>query len=162
MGGVPGLGRTGKKTNHTAQELAAKSAASLTNKGGGKAGLADRKGGAAGHSKVRAAAGQGRRWRGPAWAPPPHGALKWPAPEFGHDPPRRRGADPGRTPVPREQFQCPICMQNAPSLKSMEVRPPPPSTLIRRVTAREGTLARNPDAADGRRQRCTSTGSTRS
>ena len=158
------MGRKGKKTKHSAKELEAKAAASLTNKGGGKAGLADRKGGAAGHSKVRAAAGQGRRWRGPAWGPPPHGALKWPAPEFGHHPPRRRGADPGRTPVPRERTvpvpdlhaECPFIEVHGGETAA------PPSTLIRRVTAREGTLAHNPDAADGRRQRCTSTGSTRS
>lgn len=40
-----------KPAKHTAKELAAKTAASTVNAGGGKAGLADRKGGAAGHSK---------------------------------------------------------------------------------------------------------------
>ena len=64
------MGRKGKKTKHSAKELEAKAAASLTNKGGGKAGLADRKGGAAGHSKVGAVV---------AWAPPPPGTLEWPA-----------------------------------------------------------------------------------
>ena len=53
------MGRKGKKTRHTTKELDAKAAASLTNKGGGKAGLADRKGGAAGHSKVRGGGGVG-------------------------------------------------------------------------------------------------------
>lgn len=40
-----------KPAKHTAKELAAKAQASLTNAGGGKAGLMDRKGGAAGHAK---------------------------------------------------------------------------------------------------------------
>lgn len=40
-----------KPAKHTAKELAAKTLASTTNAGGGKAGLADRKGGAAGHAK---------------------------------------------------------------------------------------------------------------
>mmetsp|Transcript_18342 Transcript_18342/g.22013 ORF Transcript_18342/g.22013 Transcript_18342/m.22013 type:complete len:103 (-) Transcript_18342:1434-1742(-) len=47
------MGRKGKTTNHTAKELAAKAKESLTNKGGGKAGIADRKGGAAGHAKFK-------------------------------------------------------------------------------------------------------------
>jgi hypothetical protein len=38
---------------HTAAEINAKIAAAMTNKGGGKAGLADRKGGAAGHAKFQ-------------------------------------------------------------------------------------------------------------
>ena len=42
-----------KPKKHTAKELAQKAAAALTNKGGGKAGLADRKGGAAGHAKYK-------------------------------------------------------------------------------------------------------------
>ena len=42
----------GKKIqHHTAGKLAAKAKESLTNKGGGKAGKADRMGGAAGHSR---------------------------------------------------------------------------------------------------------------
>jgi len=40
-----------KPKKHTAKELASKAAAALTNKGGGAAGLADRKGGAVGHAK---------------------------------------------------------------------------------------------------------------
>lgn len=42
-----------KPTKHTAAEINAKIAAAMTNKGGGKAGLADRKGGAAGHAKYQ-------------------------------------------------------------------------------------------------------------
>lgn len=42
-----------KPAKHTAAELKAKEAAALTNMGGGKAGLADRKGGAAGHAKFQ-------------------------------------------------------------------------------------------------------------
>eukprot|EP00164_Ancoracysta_twista_P001590 GFYU01002085.1.p4 GENE.GFYU01002085.1~~GFYU01002085.1.p4 ORF type:complete len:104 (-),score=40.60 GFYU01002085.1:597-908(-) len=40
-----------KPTKHTAKEIAGKHAAATTNKGGGAAGVADRKGGKAGHSK---------------------------------------------------------------------------------------------------------------
>ena len=43
--------RKGKTTNHTAKELAAKVKASTQNAGGGSAGITDRKGGKAGHSK---------------------------------------------------------------------------------------------------------------
>ena len=42
-----------KPAHHTSAELAAKAKASLQNKGGGKAGLADRKGGAAGHARFK-------------------------------------------------------------------------------------------------------------
>lgn len=42
-----------KPTKHTSAEIAMKTAAALTNKGGGSAGLADRKGGAAGHAKFQ-------------------------------------------------------------------------------------------------------------
>lgn len=42
-----------KQANHTAKELAAKAKAALQNKGGGKAGLVDRKGGAVGHAKYK-------------------------------------------------------------------------------------------------------------
>ncbi|KAG1678030.1 hypothetical protein FOA52_000826 [Chlamydomonas sp. UWO 241] len=42
-----------KPTKHTAKELAGKAAEALTNKGGGKAGQADRKGGSAGHAKFQ-------------------------------------------------------------------------------------------------------------
>ena len=41
------MGGKAKPTKHTAKELAGRAAASMQNKGGGKAGLADRKGGAA-------------------------------------------------------------------------------------------------------------------
>jgi len=40
-----------KPKKHTAKELASKAAAALTNKGGGAAGLADRKGGAVGKER---------------------------------------------------------------------------------------------------------------
>lgn len=40
-----------KPTKHTAAEIAAKTHAATVNAGGGKEGLADRKGGAAGHSR---------------------------------------------------------------------------------------------------------------
>lgn len=40
-----------KQTKHTAAEIKAKAKASTENKGGGKAGLQDRKGGAVGHAK---------------------------------------------------------------------------------------------------------------
>eukprot|EP01002_Notosolenus_urceolatus_P014423 NODE_5901_length_667_cov_43.543689_g4994_i0.p2 GENE.NODE_5901_length_667_cov_43.543689_g4994_i0~~NODE_5901_length_667_cov_43.543689_g4994_i0.p2 ORF type:complete len:103 (-),score=25.34 NODE_5901_length_667_cov_43.543689_g4994_i0:163-471(-) len=40
-----------KPAKHTAAELARKTAEATTNKGGGKAGMEDRKGGKAGHSK---------------------------------------------------------------------------------------------------------------
>eukprot|EP00903_Cladosiphon_okamuranus_P012463 g11672.t1 len=43
--------RKAKPTKHSAAELNKRAAASLQNKGGGQAGLADRKGGAAGHSR---------------------------------------------------------------------------------------------------------------
>ena len=42
-----------KPKKHTAKELKQKQDAALTNKGGGKAGLQDRKGGAAGHAKFK-------------------------------------------------------------------------------------------------------------
>ncbi|KAL4425024.1 hypothetical protein ABPG77_001802 [Micractinium sp. CCAP 211/92] len=42
-----------KPAKHTAAELAAKAKAATQNAGGGKAGLADRKGGAAGHAKYK-------------------------------------------------------------------------------------------------------------
>jgi len=42
-----------KPKKHTAKEIAGKVAAATQNKGGGKAGLADRKGGAAGHAKFK-------------------------------------------------------------------------------------------------------------
>ena len=42
-----------KPKKHTAKELKQKHDAALTNKGGGKAGLQDRKGGAAGHAKFK-------------------------------------------------------------------------------------------------------------
>ncbi|CAM9682330.1 unnamed protein product [Ectocarpus sp. 12 AP-2014] len=43
--------RKAKPTKHSSAELNKRAAASLQNKGGGSAGLADRKGGAAGHSR---------------------------------------------------------------------------------------------------------------
>eukprot|EP00877_Chromochloris_zofingiensis_P011371 jgi/Chrzof1/6488/Cz18g13060.t1 len=58
-----------KPAKHTAAEIKAKVHAATTNMGGGKAGLADRKGGQAGHAK----------------------------------------------------FKCPICMLQAPDLKSMQI-----------------------------------------
>ena len=42
-----------KPTKHTSAELAAKAKAATVNKGGGKAGLADRKGGNVGHAKFK-------------------------------------------------------------------------------------------------------------
>ena len=42
-----------KPKKHTAKEIAGKVAAATQNKGGGKAGVADRKGGAAGHAKFK-------------------------------------------------------------------------------------------------------------
>ena len=45
-----------KPAKHTSAELAAKAKAATINKGGGKSGLADRKGGAVGHSKFKCAA----------------------------------------------------------------------------------------------------------
>ncbi|GAX79629.1 hypothetical protein CEUSTIGMA_g7070.t1 [Chlamydomonas eustigma] len=42
-----------KPANHTAKEIKGKIAAATTNMGGGKAGLADRKGGQAGHAKFQ-------------------------------------------------------------------------------------------------------------
>lgn len=45
------MGGKAKPTKHTAAEIARKTAEATTNKGGGKAGLADRLGGAAGHAK---------------------------------------------------------------------------------------------------------------
>ena len=45
------MGGKAKPTKHTAKELAKKAAEATTNKGGGKAGIDDRKGGKAGHSK---------------------------------------------------------------------------------------------------------------
>ena len=47
------MGGKAKPTKHTAKEIANKVAEATTNKGGGKAGLADRKGGAAGHAKYK-------------------------------------------------------------------------------------------------------------
>ena len=47
------MGGKAKPTKHTAKEIAGKVAAATQNKGGGKAGLADRKGGAAGHAKFK-------------------------------------------------------------------------------------------------------------
>jgi hypothetical protein len=47
------MGGKAKPTKHSAKEIAGKVAAATTNKGGGKAGLADRKGGAAGHAKFK-------------------------------------------------------------------------------------------------------------
>mmetsp|Transcript_22153 Transcript_22153/g.31017 ORF Transcript_22153/g.31017 Transcript_22153/m.31017 type:complete len:181 (+) Transcript_22153:203-745(+) len=46
-----GGGRKGKENKHSKAELAAKLKAATQNKGGGKEGLKDRKGGEAGHSK---------------------------------------------------------------------------------------------------------------
>jgi len=46
-------GGKAKPTKHTAKEIAKKVGEATTNKGGGKAGLADRKGGAAGHAKFK-------------------------------------------------------------------------------------------------------------
>ena len=45
------MGGKAKPTKHTAKELAGKFKDATQNKGGGKAGVADRKGGKAGHSK---------------------------------------------------------------------------------------------------------------
>lgn len=42
-----------KPAKHTAKELEAKARASTVNQGGGRVGLMDRKGGAAGHSKFK-------------------------------------------------------------------------------------------------------------
>ena len=47
------MGGKAKPKKHTAKEIAGKVAAATTNKGGGKAGLADRLGGAAGHAKFK-------------------------------------------------------------------------------------------------------------
>ena len=47
------MGGKAKPTKHTAKEIAKKVGEATTNKGGGKAGLADRKGGAAGHAKFK-------------------------------------------------------------------------------------------------------------
>ena len=47
------MGGKAKPTKHSAAEIKAKTAAALTNKGGGQAGLADRKGGAVGHSRYK-------------------------------------------------------------------------------------------------------------
>ena len=49
-----------KPKKHTAKELKQKQDAALTNKGGGKAGLQDRKGGAAGHAGIQ----MSRLWHG--------------------------------------------------------------------------------------------------
>ena len=62
------MGGKAKPTKHTAKEIAGKAFDATVNRGGGAAGLKDRQGGAAGHSK----------------------------------------------------FQCPLCGQAAPDLKSME------------------------------------------
>eukprot|EP00241_Pyramimonas_parkeae_P008953 CAMPEP_0114252658 /NCGR_PEP_ID=MMETSP0058-20121206/15956_1 /TAXON_ID=36894 /ORGANISM="Pyramimonas parkeae, CCMP726" /LENGTH=106 /DNA_ID=CAMNT_0001366611 /DNA_START=124 /DNA_END=444 /DNA_ORIENTATION=- len=47
------MGGKAKPTKHTAKEINGKIAAATQNKGGGKEGLADRKGGAAGHAKFK-------------------------------------------------------------------------------------------------------------
>mmetsp|Transcript_26231 Transcript_26231/g.36232 ORF Transcript_26231/g.36232 Transcript_26231/m.36232 type:complete len:117 (+) Transcript_26231:259-609(+) len=47
------MGGKAKPTKHTAKELAGRAAASLQNKGGGKLGAEDRKGGVSGHSKFK-------------------------------------------------------------------------------------------------------------
>ena len=47
------MGGKAKPTKHSAKEIAKKVGEATTNKGGGKAGLADRKGGAAGHAKFK-------------------------------------------------------------------------------------------------------------
>eukprot|EP00976_Prorocentrum_cordatum_P095707 1190277-Prorocentrum_minimum.AAC.8 len=47
------MGGKAKPTKHTAKEINKKVAEATTNKGGGKAGAADRKGGAAGHAKYK-------------------------------------------------------------------------------------------------------------
>mmetsp|Transcript_57002 Transcript_57002/g.122368 ORF Transcript_57002/g.122368 Transcript_57002/m.122368 type:complete len:102 (+) Transcript_57002:61-366(+) len=47
------MGRKGKTQNHTAKELAGKQFAATVNRGGGTAGIQDRKGGAAGHAKYQ-------------------------------------------------------------------------------------------------------------
>mmetsp|Transcript_7116 Transcript_7116/g.18133 ORF Transcript_7116/g.18133 Transcript_7116/m.18133 type:complete len:130 (+) Transcript_7116:217-606(+) len=47
------MGGKAKPTKHTSKEIAGKVAAASQNKGGGVAGLADRKGGAAGHAKFK-------------------------------------------------------------------------------------------------------------
>ena len=53
-GGIfPAMAGKAKPKKHTAKEIAGKVAAATTNKGGGKAGLADRMGGAAGHAKFK-------------------------------------------------------------------------------------------------------------
>ena len=53
-GGIfPAMAGKAKPKKHTAKEIAGKVAAATTNKGGGKAGLADRLGGAAGHAKFK-------------------------------------------------------------------------------------------------------------
>lgn len=50
--GPPVMGKA-KPAKHTSAELRAKAKAATQNAGGGKAGLADRKGGAAGHQKFK-------------------------------------------------------------------------------------------------------------
>jgi hypothetical protein len=47
------MGGKAKPTKHTTAEINRKVAEATTNKGGGAAGLADRKGGSAGHSKFK-------------------------------------------------------------------------------------------------------------
>ena len=47
------MGGKAKPTKHTSAELKKKNAEAVTNKGGGVAGLVDRKGGAAGHAKYK-------------------------------------------------------------------------------------------------------------
>lgn len=47
------MGGKAKPTKHTAKEINKKIAEASTNKGGGKAGLKDRQGGAAGHAKFK-------------------------------------------------------------------------------------------------------------
>lgn len=52
----PSMGKA-KPAKHTSAELKAKARAATQNVGGGKAGLADRKGGAAGHQKFKCVGG---------------------------------------------------------------------------------------------------------
>ncbi|KAG9391071.1 At2g23090 like [Carpediemonas membranifera] len=47
------MGGKAKPTKHTAKEIASKTKAATTNRGGGAAGAADRKGGKAGHIKYQ-------------------------------------------------------------------------------------------------------------
>ena len=47
------MGGKAKPTKHTAKEIKAKAKAAKMNKGGGKSGIKDRKGGKAGHAKLK-------------------------------------------------------------------------------------------------------------